>query len=122
MFTAQFWKEVAERAIKTFFQTLIATGIIASAAGATSQQWKDAAFVVGIATVLSVVSSIAGVAVGPKGSPSLVEPATAPSEDIQAFPVGSDDIVVVSAPDPEPAEQNLEDRQAISDYLAGGQK
>lgn len=120
MFTAQFWKEVFERAVKTFFQTLIATGIIASAAGATSQQWKDAGFVIGIATILSVASSVAGVAIGPKGSASLVEPVTEAPVGTTGFPVGSDDIVVLSAPDPEPTEQNLEDRQEISDYLAGG--
>lgn len=120
MFTAQFWKEVAERAIKTFFQTLVATGIIASAVGATTQQWKDAGYAVGIATLLSVLSSIAGVAIGPKGSASLVETTTEAPVGTRAFPVGSDDIVVLEAPDPEPNEQNIEDRQAITDYLAGG--
>lgn len=72
MFTKEFWKRTAERAIKTFAQALIATGIVV---GATSKEWQAAGLAAVIAAVLSVVTSVASEGVGEKGTPSLVDPA-----------------------------------------------
>ena len=110
MFTKEFWKATAERAFKTFVQTLIATGIIATAASADKSQWLDAGLVVLIATVTSILTSIASVNVGAKGTPSLVStgPGLVPAEATE------DDPEVVQQPNV----QDAADRQAITDYLA----
>jgi len=72
VFTKEFWKRTAERAIKTFAQAFVATGIVV---GATSKEWQAAALAAVIAAGLSVVTSIASTSVGEKGSPSLLDPA-----------------------------------------------
>lgn len=72
MFTKEFWLRVAERAIKTFAQALVATGIVV---GATGQEWQAAVIAAAIAAVLSVVTSVASIGVGESGTPSLVEEA-----------------------------------------------
>lgn len=109
MFTKDFWKRTAERAIKTFVQTLLGTGIIATAAGATADQWKAAGAAVAIATVLSVITSIAGINIGDVGTPSLVKPlANGLPDEIPA------DVEVAQQPNV----QDAADRAAITDYLA----
>lgn len=70
MFTAQFWKQAAERAIKTFAQTLVATGVVVGVAG--WDKWQAALIASAIAAVLSVVTSVASIGVGDNGTPSLV--------------------------------------------------
>lgn len=71
VFTKEFWKRTAERAIKTFAQAFVATGIVV---GATSKEWQAAALAAVIAAALSVVTSIASSSVGEKDSPSLLDP------------------------------------------------
>lgn len=75
MFTQDFWKRAAERAIKTFAQALVASGIVV---GATGHEWQAAVIAAAIAAVLSVLTSVAGIGIGDAGTPSLVgEPAIA---------------------------------------------
>jgi hypothetical protein len=71
MFTQTFWKSAIERAIRTFCQTLVAV------AGASQFDWMSADWQTLIATSavaagLSVLTSVAGVNVGDKGSTSLM--------------------------------------------------
>lgn len=72
MFTAQFWKQAGERALKTFAQAFVATGIVV---GATGKEWQSALLAAAIAAGLSVVTSVASSSVGEKDSPSLLDPA-----------------------------------------------
>ena len=70
MFTQTFWKSAIERAIRTFCQTLVAV------AGASQFDWMSADWQTLVATSavaagLSVLTSVAGVNVGDKGSTSL---------------------------------------------------
>ena len=70
MFTQTFWKSTIERAIRTFCQTLVAI------AGASqfdwmSADWQTLLITSGIAAGLSVLTSVAGVNIGDKGSASV---------------------------------------------------
>jgi len=61
IWTKDFWKGTAERAIKTFFQTLVATVAVVAAgdlAGIGDVDWMLVASVSGLATILSVATSI----------------------------------------------------------------
>ncbi|MFD9790090.1 holin [Streptomyces sp. NPDC059070] len=87
MFTKAFWKATAERAIRTFAQSLAAV----LAAGATSLldvDWKAALATAGMATLLSVLMAIGSSGLGrpgpgltettaPEGAPA--KPATVPA-------------------------------------------
>jgi hypothetical protein len=72
MWTADFWKAVAERAVKTFVQTLGATltVVVSVQGGFTDVAWIAALSAAGLATLLSALTSI-GSAVATDGSPSL---------------------------------------------------
>ena len=65
LWTADFWKGAAERALKTWFQTLVAVLVagvgaetIGMTAGLLDVGWLDAASVATLAAVLSVATSI----------------------------------------------------------------
>ena len=65
LWTADFWKGAAERALKTWFQTLVAVlvaGVGAETIGVTAGLldvgWLDAASVATLAAILSVATSI----------------------------------------------------------------
>ena len=77
MWTSSFWKATAERAIKTFAQTLVASGIVVGVAG--WDKWQAALIAAGIAALLSVVTSVASVSIGEKGTPSLVSEELTPN-------------------------------------------
>ena len=79
LWTARFWKDSAERAVKTFAQAL-AAALSAGAAGLLSVPWTDALSIAGMATVLSFLTSVGGMNVGEKGAASMVT-ATAPASE-----------------------------------------
>lgn len=71
MFTKLFLRQLAERAIKTFAQTLVAL------AGASQMEWMNLDWqhltaTAAIAAGLSVLTSIASDKIGPTDSPSMV--------------------------------------------------
>jgi hypothetical protein len=74
---AQFFRALAERAFKTFAQTLAAT-LVAGGADLFSVGWKQALSLAGMATLLSALSSIGSSAIGDPSSPSLVGEGEAP--------------------------------------------
>ena len=73
MFDSLFWKAAAERAIKTFAQSLVALFV----AGVTilTIDWVQALAVAGTAAVISVLTSIASSRLGPFDGPSLTDEA-----------------------------------------------
>lgn len=73
MFDTLFWKAAAERAVKTFAQSLVALFI----AGVTilSIDWVQALAVSGTAALVSVLTSIASSRLGPFDGPSLTDEA-----------------------------------------------
>jgi r1t holin len=77
MFTRQFWTMTAERLIKTFAQTmagvLVAGGTAMSVVG-----WKAALSAAALAAVVSVLTSIGSLKIGPADSPSVVRTEPAP--------------------------------------------
>lgn len=74
MWTAIFWKQVFERAVKTFVQGLIALVTGDQVFGILDVDWQKAAGIAALATLLSVLTSVASAPVGPdKQSPSLVD-------------------------------------------------
>lgn len=77
-FGAKFWKEAAERGLKSAAQGA-ATGALADAAFNIADISQLKAIFLGALTmfVLSIVTSIASAPLGPEGSPSLVETPTA---------------------------------------------
>ncbi len=77
MWTSSFWKAATERAIKTFAQTLVASGIVVGVAG--WDKWQAALIAAGIAALLSVITSVASIGLGDKGTPSLVSDTLTPN-------------------------------------------
>lgn len=75
-YDADYWKATGERAFKTFFQVLLAV-VGTDALGALSADWQQALAVAGMSALLSVLTSLAGVKVGPSG-PSLSNETTKP--------------------------------------------
>ncbi len=74
MFTWMFWRSATERAVKTFAQSLAAC-LGASGAGLWEVQWTTVLAVAGMATLLSLLSSVASAPVGADHrSPSLLPP------------------------------------------------
>ena len=82
MWTIEFWKAAAERAVKTLAQSLIASITVAGvAAGLGGINWATALSTAALATVLSVLTSIASSAVGSSG-PSLTTETIASAADV----------------------------------------
>ena len=76
MFTKQFLLDLTERALKTFAQALAAciTTVAASETlGLGDVNWTAALSIAGLATLYSVLTSIASTSVNRKDSASLVE-------------------------------------------------
>jgi len=78
MWTSEFWKQAAERAVKTFAQTLVAAGLVVGVAG--WGEWQAALIAAGIAALLSVATSVASAGFGDKGTPSLVSETLEPAD------------------------------------------
>ena len=71
MFTKSFLRQLHERAVKTFAQTIVAL------AGAAQMDWMSLdwwhiAATAGIAAALSALTSIASDKIGPTGTPSMM--------------------------------------------------
>lgn len=79
MWELNFWRDVAERAIKTFVYTMLgALPPLSAATPITGVPWAAAASIAASATVLSVLGSIVSLKIGSSGTASLtkaVEPA-----------------------------------------------
>jgi hypothetical protein len=71
VFNAQFWKDTAERAVKTFAQALAAV-FGAEGLGLLNAPWGTALSTAGMAAVLSVLTSVASASAGTPGTASLV--------------------------------------------------
>lgn len=70
MFTVMFWRQALERAVKTFAQAL--AGFAAVAVTLDAVDWVAALSGAGLAALLSVLTSLGSLPVGPTGSPSSV--------------------------------------------------
>jgi hypothetical protein len=75
MWTVAFWKASAERAIKTFAQAFAAF-LVANATGILDIDWGNAASVAGLATLLSVLTSIGSDVLTTAPGPSLTDAET----------------------------------------------
>lgn len=99
MWTARFWLSLAERALKTFAQVMVAQLLVGDRVlGLLDVNWPTSLSVAGLATVVSALTSIASAGIGPDGSPSLVgEPAKVPESVVGDDP---DDEVVHTGDNP----------------------
>lgn len=68
MWTADFWKDTAERAVKTAAQT--AGGVLIIGTPIWEIDWQAGLGITATATVLSLLTSIASAGVGTKGTAS----------------------------------------------------
>jgi hypothetical protein len=71
MFTTRFWKQVGERAVKTFAQSAGAL-LVGDRLGLLTVDWPTVASVAGLAAVVSVLTSVASAPFGESDSPSAV--------------------------------------------------
>ena len=72
MWTRAFWKDSAERSIKTFAQTAVSFLVIGTT-GVLEVDWEQIVSVSGVAALASILTSIASDRVGTKGTASLVK-------------------------------------------------
>jgi hypothetical protein len=72
MWSAAFWKASAERAVKTFAQAFAAY-LVAEATGILDIDWTTGASVAGLATLLSVLTSVGSDAITTGTGPSLTD-------------------------------------------------
>lgn len=72
MWTAKFWRAAAERAAKTFAQTLVVL-LGAGSVDVASVGWAQALSLSAGAALLSVLTSVASTRVADSTSPSLVQ-------------------------------------------------
>ena len=72
MFTKSFWKETIERAVKTSAQFVIGAGILGEGADLFSLDWSTVGSFALTGAILSALTSLASVAIGSKGNPSVI--------------------------------------------------
>lgn len=72
MFTLAFWKDALERAIKTTVQTLVSVLGLSAAFNVFTFAWLPALGVALGAGLLSLLTSVLSIGIGPTGSASLV--------------------------------------------------
>lgn len=72
MWTASFWKDTAERAIKTFAQ-VAASFLVIGTTGVLDVDWAQVASISGVAALVSVLTSLASEGVGTPGTASLIK-------------------------------------------------
>lgn len=75
MFTATFWKQVAERAVKSAAQALLGLWIGGEAFHAWQVDWTHATGVAVGAVILSILTSLLSASVDKTHSPDLTAPA-----------------------------------------------
>ena len=80
MFGHFFWKSTAERAVKSFSQSLLGL-LSAGSVGLLEVDWVTALSTAAMVTLLSVLSSVASAGTGAAGDPSLL-----PSHDARPAP------------------------------------
>ena len=71
MWTANFWKQAAERALKTFAQGSLAL-LAGDGLGVLDINWGDVASVGALAAIASVLTSIVTASIGEPNDPSAV--------------------------------------------------
>jgi hypothetical protein len=86
MFTRQFWKLTAERAVKVFAETLAGV-LVVSGVGLFSTDWKTALSTALMAAFVSVLTSVASLKMGEPNSPSVVR--SDPPPPPAAIPAGA---------------------------------
>ena len=86
MFGTYFWKSTAERALKSFAQSLLAV-LSASSMGLLDVDWVTSLSTAGMATILSVLSSIASTRVGSDQDPSALSSTRARTRAAEAAAV-----------------------------------
>jgi len=70
MKSREFWKDVLERALRTAAQVAVAT-LVAAKTGLLDTDWLSWLSTVGMATLLSLLTSVASEAKGPDGTAAL---------------------------------------------------
>lgn len=73
MFTKKFWKDASERAVKTAAQTSVALLTADGVLGVLDVDWGQGASVVGLATLVSLLTSVASAPAGSSGTASLTK-------------------------------------------------
>lgn len=99
MFTRRFWISTAERMIKTFAQTL-ASVLVAGGVGLFEAGWTAALSAAGMAAVVSVLTSVGSLKIGPEDSPSVVRAEPAPVTPIKIAPAAPVTAPAEAAPVP----------------------
>lgn len=72
MWTGEFWKQAAERAIKTAAQAALAFFVVGETAF-DQIQWQVVAGGAAVAAIASILTSLASAPFGPEDSPSVVK-------------------------------------------------
>jgi hypothetical protein len=91
VFTAAFWAQALERALKSAAQALLVIWGASQVNVLSIASWQTALSVTLAAALLSLLTSLASVPFGPAASPSLVEP-------LPPLPVRSPVVVTKSPP------------------------
>jgi r1t holin len=103
VFSSRFWKLSAERAVKTFAQVL-ASVLVAGGVGLFDANWLAALSTAAMAAVVSVLTSLGSLKIGPEDSPSIVAdapvPAPAPTTSPVPTPSSVAPLTEVAAPVP----------------------
>ena len=86
MFTTVFWQLSFERAVKSFAQSLVAI-LGAAQIGLFDAHWAAAFSAAGMASLLSVLTSIGSGPFGPINDPSVVATTEAPTPEPAQVPV-----------------------------------
>lgn len=79
MFNSLFWKDAAERAVKTFAQALLAVFLVAPQTSVIGFDWPSALGLAGTAVVISFLTSV--VSAGVTKNTSTVSPASIAPDD-----------------------------------------
>lgn len=79
MFTSLFWKDTAERLVKTFAQALLAIFLVAPQTNVVNFDWPSALGVAATAAVISLLTSVVS-AIGTKNTPTVSPASAAPNK------------------------------------------